>query len=170
LLQRINAEGFSDDEIRSHTILSISADDVVFTLSPKARGMAPIRDRYAGEIAKDIRLGGSGHGAGVITLPPGGGFRCVTGGAGCGTDEALSRGLCRAWAAWAEEQGGSKERQRDQHHGTDKRNQAASEWRWISHDRLRILECITTRDLPTPESVMARPVSSLAPKRDRGQN
>jgi hypothetical protein len=169
LLQRINAEGFGDDEIRLHTILPIGADDVLFTLSPKARGMATIRDRYAGEIAKDIGLGGRGHGAGVITLLPSGGFRCVTGGADCGTDKALSRGLCRAWAAWAGEQGSEQERQRDQHHDADKHNQAALKWRWNSHDRHWVRERITMRDLPMPESVMARPVSSLAPKRDTGR-
>jgi hypothetical protein len=31
-----------------------------------------------------------------------------------------------------------------------------------------VRERITMRDLPMPESVMARPVSSLAPKRDTG--
>jgi hypothetical protein len=38
----------------------------------------------------------------------------------------------------------------------------------VSHDQHWVWDCVTTRDLPTPESVMARPVSSLAPKRDTG--
>jgi hypothetical protein len=38
----------------------------------------------------------------------------------------------------------------------------------VSHDQHWVWDCVTTRDLPTLESVMARPVSSLAPKRDTG--
>ena len=57
LLQRINAEGFRNGEIRNHAIRSIGADDVLLTLAPKAGGMAAIRDCYAREIAKDICRG-----------------------------------------------------------------------------------------------------------------
>ena len=96
LLERCNAEGFGDDEVRDDAILPIGADNVALTLSSKIRGMATIRDRQVREIAKDVRLGGQGHGAGVITLLPRGRFRHVASGAGCRADKALTNRFCRA--------------------------------------------------------------------------